>query len=152
MGESNKEGSGSHGRAEWEPFHTAELTQLMERNWQASDKRDLAGLSLGGYGAIVLAARHPGLYEAVASFSGALDITGAVEKYLPNIDLDTLAKVQDIIDQANGYGTYNLVELAPLLKGTNAVYISCGNGKPGPLDPPEGRRSRSGAGVAATCS
>jgi S-formylglutathione hydrolase FrmB len=139
VGEGNTQGSGKLGRAVWEPFHATELTQLMERNWQASDARALAGLSLGGYGAITLAARHPGLYDAVASYSGALDIKGAVSTYLPNVDAATLAKIQDIIDLANGYGTYSVVELAPLLRGTKSVFVSYGNGKPGPLDPPDRR-------------
>lgn len=35
--------------------------------------RAIGGLSMGGYGAMVQAARHPDLYSAAASFSGALD-------------------------------------------------------------------------------
>jgi S-formylglutathione hydrolase FrmB len=141
VGEGNDEGSGWSGRAVWEPFHATELTQLMERNWQASDQRALAGLSLGGYGAMLLAARNPRLYQAVASYSGALDIVGAVETHLPNADPATLAQIQDIIDEANGLGTYSLVQLAPLLKGMKTVIVSYGNGEPGPLDPPDRRLS-----------
>jgi S-formylglutathione hydrolase FrmB len=109
----------------------------MERNWQASDQRALAGLSLGGYSAILLAARHPGLYKAVASYSGALDIKDLVSQFVQDADAETLAKIGDIVDQANELGGYSVAELAPLLRATKSIFISYGNGKPGPLDPPD---------------
>jgi S-formylglutathione hydrolase FrmB len=142
VGEQNLHGSGLNGRPEWEPFHVTELTQLMERNWQASDVRALAGLSLGGYATIVLAAHNPGWYRAAASYSGALDIRGAIDKYLSDADPETLAQVEAILAGADEIGRYDITELAPLLKGTGSIYISYGNGMPGPLDPPD-RRFRS---------
>ncbi len=39
----------------------------------------VAGLSMGGYGALKLALRHPDRYAAAASLSGAVDIAEAVE-------------------------------------------------------------------------
>ena len=37
--------------------------------------RVIAGLSMGGYGAIKIALKHPGLYAAAGSLSGAFDAT-----------------------------------------------------------------------------
>ena len=137
VGEGNRQGSGAGGRAEWLPFHATELTQLMERNWQASDERALAGLSLGGYGSILLAARNPGKYRAVASYSGALDMKGLISTYLEDADAETVAKIEAIVEAAGPLGVYSTAELAPLLRGTRHIFVSFGNGVPGPLDPPE---------------
>ncbi|HYO42859.1 MAG TPA: alpha/beta hydrolase-fold protein [Candidatus Limnocylindrales bacterium] len=139
VGEGNMQGSGAGGRPEWLPFLATELTELLERNWQASDKRALAGLSFGGYGSILLAARNPGKYQAVASYSGALDIKGLVSTYLEDADPETIAKIASIAEAADGLGAYSTVELAPLLRGTKQIFVSYGNGEPGPLDPPDRR-------------
>lgn len=64
---------GAGGPPKWETFHLVELRQLLERNWQAGDKRVIAGLSMGGYGAMEYATRQPGMFVAAASFSGVLD-------------------------------------------------------------------------------
>ncbi len=39
------------------------------------EKRAIAGLSMGGHGALVLALRHPRIFSSVSSMSGILDIT-----------------------------------------------------------------------------
>ena len=65
---------GQGGQPAWETFHLTELRQLLERNWQAGDERVIAGLSMGGYGAMVYAARHPDMFKAAASYSGLVDL------------------------------------------------------------------------------
>jgi S-formylglutathione hydrolase FrmB len=118
------------GLPNWETFHVVELPQLLERNWQAGDGRAIGGLSLGGYGAMRYAGRHPELYRAVASYSGVLDLA---------VSPDVPAGVQELADLARqlaegaGWEDPNPVTLVPALKGM-AVYISYGNGAPGPLD------------------
>jgi S-formylglutathione hydrolase FrmB len=47
--------------------------------FRVSDRREdtfVAGLSMGGYGAVKWALRHPGRFAAAASLSGALDVAG----------------------------------------------------------------------------
>jgi S-formylglutathione hydrolase FrmB len=119
----------------WEAFHVTELPQLIERNWQGSDARGIAGLSLGGYAAIVYAARHPGTYKIAASFSGALGVSQRIGQLVQTRDSRVLARLAEVVAQAKLMGGYSTVALAPDLKGT-ALYISYGNGVPGPLDPP----------------
>lgn len=67
-------------------FETAiakDLAQHVENTYGAATERSLraiAGLSMGGFGAVRLAAKHPGAYAAAVSFSGAIvedDIPGA---------------------------------------------------------------------------
>jgi diacylglycerol O-acyltransferase / trehalose O-mycolyltransferase len=56
----------------WETFHLEELRALLERDYGAGTRRAIAGLSMGGLGAMGYAARHPGMFGAAASFSGVL--------------------------------------------------------------------------------
>ena len=63
---------GEGGPPMWETFHLSEVRELLERNWQAGDDRAVAGVSMGGFGAMSDAARHPELFQGADSFSGAL--------------------------------------------------------------------------------
>ncbi len=62
---------GEGGDPAWETFHTVELRHLLERDWGASPNRVVAGLSMGGQGALLYAARHPGMFKATAAYSGS---------------------------------------------------------------------------------
>lgn len=60
-------------------FLTGELPQLVGRWFPASPRREdtfAAGLSMGGYGAFRLGLAFPERFAAVASLSGALDLSG----------------------------------------------------------------------------
>lgn len=115
----------------WEKFHLTELPQLLQRNLRATNVQAVAGLSLGGYGSVMYTARHPGLFVATASYSGVLDVTASGI---------SSAAVQSLIDEAeqladdNGWTDVNPIDLVSALSGAN-LYISYGNGQPGPLDP-----------------
>jgi diacylglycerol O-acyltransferase/trehalose O-mycolyltransferase len=130
---------------DWERFHLVELRTLLERDWRADDRRAIAGLSLGGYGAVMYAARHPELFDAVASYSGVLDIAVAPGES---------EEAQEIVEQVTtfaesaGWVEANPINLVPLLAGT-AVYISYGDGEPGPLDSPDTGFDRLEAWVGA---
>ncbi|AOZ92365.1 alpha/beta hydrolase [Paenibacillus crassostreae] len=66
----------SHGNRYW-TFINEELPQIARSFFPLSDAREdnfVAGLSMGGYGAMKLALRRPDQYAAAASLSGALDI------------------------------------------------------------------------------
>ncbi len=64
---------GAGNKPGWETFHLTELRQILERGLGAGDQRAIAGLSMGGFGAMSYAGRHPELFRAAASFSGVLD-------------------------------------------------------------------------------
>jgi S-formylglutathione hydrolase FrmB len=67
----------SRGVANWETFHTKELVPWIDaryRTIRSRAGRAIVGISQGGFGSMSYAARHPGLYGAAASFSGAVDI------------------------------------------------------------------------------
>ena len=54
----------------WETFHTTELPRLLAQHYRASTVAAVAGVSMGGLGALDYAARHPGMFTVAASFSG----------------------------------------------------------------------------------
>jgi diacylglycerol O-acyltransferase / trehalose O-mycolyltransferase / mycolyltransferase Ag85 len=125
--DATREGS----RPLWEKFHLTELFQLLQRNWRASNVQAVAGLSLGGYGAVMYTARHPGVFVATASYSGVLDVTAS------GISSTAVQSAIDEVEQLaddNGWTDVNPIDLVSALSGAT-LYISYGNGEPGPLDP-----------------
>jgi S-formylglutathione hydrolase FrmB len=67
----------SRGVANWETFHTQELVSWVDQSYRTVRERSgraVVGISQGGFGSMSYAARHPELYGAAASFSGAVDI------------------------------------------------------------------------------
>jgi diacylglycerol O-acyltransferase/trehalose O-mycolyltransferase len=120
---------GKGGPPMWETFHLVELRQLIERNWHAGDKRAVAGMSMGGYGAMEYASRQPGMFLFVGSYSGPLDpLHGTV--VFPFLIGDLWG---DPVAQADVWRAHDPTANATALKGT-ALYVAYGNGKVGPLD------------------
>ncbi len=67
-----------YGGAYW-TFLSEELPRLVHDWFRLSDRREdtfVAGLSMGGYGALKWALRQPERFAAAAGLSGALDVTG----------------------------------------------------------------------------
>jgi ABC-type glycerol-3-phosphate transport system permease component/S-formylglutathione hydrolase FrmB len=136
--------AGRGGPPRWERFHLVELRQLLERNWRAGDRRAVAGVSMGGLGAMAYAARHPGLFRAAASFSGILDTrpdgpgdgAGVVLDVLRSQRQDPLALWGDPVGQAATWRDHDPYRLASRLRRT-ALFVAFGDGRPGPLDRPE---------------
>lgn len=63
----------------YETFITRDLIGFVDSAFNTRKSRDgraLAGLSMGGYGAFKLALKHPDLFRAAASLSGALAMRG----------------------------------------------------------------------------
>lgn len=119
---------GQGGPPAWETFHLTELRDVLERDWRASEERVIAGLSMGGFGAVHYAEAHPELFRAVASFSGVLDPLGSV--FQPDHKLwGSRSRQADI------WAAHDPVGMAGALVG-KPLYVSWGDGQPGPLDPP----------------
>jgi diacylglycerol O-acyltransferase/trehalose O-mycolyltransferase len=122
---------GAGGPPMWETFHTVELPQLLERNWRADDRRAVAGVSMGGVGAIAYAARHPGLFAAAASYSGPLETRDLIPM---GIHVDP-AMWGDPVAQADVWAAHDPVELVPSLEGVE-LYIAYGDGRTGTKEKP----------------
>lgn len=71
-----------HGHAYW-TFLTQELPERVSSFFRVSDRPDdtyVAGLSMGGYGALKWALREPSRFAAAASLSGALDVAAFAQQ------------------------------------------------------------------------
>lgn len=126
------------GRQLWTSFHLGELRRWVETTLPVRTDRGgraIAGLSMGGFGALSYAARHPELFCFAAAFSGALDI------------LDPhLAPFADAMAEWNGgapgwiwgdrdaavarWRAHNPVDLADRLAGVE-LQLRTGDGRPG---------------------
>jgi len=140
--------NGDRGPA-WETFHLAEVTRILESDYGASRRRAVAGLSMGGLGAMAYAARHPGFFRAAASFSGLLHpladtslLLGLFRSFTP----DPLAIWGDPARDRGVWARHDPTELAARLHGT-ALFVSAGDGNPGPLDKPGATGDRTEATV-----
>jgi S-formylglutathione hydrolase FrmB len=136
---------GQGGPPEWETFHIGELIPWIDDRYRTDThrgERGIAGLSMGGFGAMSYAARHPDLFSWAGSFSGAVDIVN----YLPVaavIDLEAPVdgglpgdQFGDRVLAEPNWRAHNPWDLAASLRGMTLV-IDTGNGQPGPLDPPD---------------
>lgn len=130
-----------HGtKPDWERFHLVELQKLIESRYRGSQARVAAGVSMGGYGAVVYAARHPGLFAAVASYSGMLHTT---RRGIPTLLRLYLRTVDERIAWMWGarllapkrWRANNPYHLADKLRGT-PLYLSAGDATRVPGDPP----------------
>src|SRR6266545_2614957 len=133
----------------WETFHLVELSQILERGLNASDQRAVAGLSMGGFGVMSYAGRRPGFFRAAASFSGVLNTlhptvaplfpglyaTWLLQTFVAPLGYDPLALFGDPTAQRAVWAAHNPADLVENLRGTK-LFVSCGNGHVGPLDPP----------------
>lgn len=76
-----------HGSQRWESFHIERLIPHVDAHYRTLARRSqraVAGFSMGGFGAMSYAARHPELFVAAGSFSGVLDpIAPTVASFIP---------------------------------------------------------------------
>lgn len=124
----------AHGGRYWD-FISEELPRAVQSFFPVSRRREdtfAAGLSMGGYGALKLALRHPDRYAAAASFSGVVDVAQAASSpafrgIFPDGLFDTVFGAP-----AQVRGTEN--DLFALLDAQPAVrprlYVSCGTADP----------------------
>ncbi|HEV7647261.1 MAG TPA: alpha/beta hydrolase family protein [Actinophytocola sp.] len=127
----------------WETFHLTELRRLVEREYRSGPWRAIAGLSMGGFGSLSYAARHPGMFRAAASYSGVVHTTFAspegenlVASIVAGAGGDPDALWGDPAGHPDVWAAHNPYDLAGRLRGI-PVYLSAGNGQRGPLDPPD---------------
>jgi diacylglycerol O-acyltransferase/trehalose O-mycolyltransferase len=121
----------------WETFHLDELRELLERDYGAGTRRAVAGLSMGGLGAMGYAARHRDLFGAAASFSGVLHPLAHPQAFLGvfgEFTDDPLAVWGDPHAQRDVWEAHDPTELADRLGGI-ALFVSSGDGRPGPYEP-----------------
>lgn len=125
------------GSRQWESFHMKDVIPYIEATYHGNGKRAIAGLSMGGYGAMYYAASHPGEFKAAASFSGDVDIrygapiSGVMYDLLHDLNGTPNDNVwgNPVTNDAN-WRAHNPTDLAAHLAGTR-VFVACGDGFPG---------------------
>jgi diacylglycerol O-acyltransferase/trehalose O-mycolyltransferase len=130
--------STSQGLQLWETLHVHELRPFLEQRYRTrSDRagRAAVGLSMGGYGALHYATRHPDLYGFAATFSGSVDILHpGVSAVADALSTSNGGKPGDIwgnrIAHEARWRANNPVDLAENLR-TVETQIRTGNGQPG---------------------
>jgi diacylglycerol O-acyltransferase/trehalose O-mycolyltransferase len=131
---------GAGGPPRWETFHLTELRRLLERSYGAGHRRAIAGLSMGGAGALTYAARHRGMFRAAASYSGVvhplMDPYGLLDAFGFFGAPDPYAIWGDPNAQRAIWEAHDPVSLAKALRG-DALFLSVGDGTAGPFDPPD---------------
>lgn len=125
---------------QWETFHLVELRALLMKHYRANRRQSIAGLSAGGYGALIYAARHRGMFKMAASYSGYGSVLekGAPEVLLTGIPGSGTEKFlmwgQPQVNR-DVWEAHDPLTQAHRFRGTK-LYISCArNGVKGPLDP-----------------
>jgi beta-glucosidase len=129
---------GAGGAPAYETFHLTELRRILERRYRAGQRRAIAGLSMGGFGALSYAARHPGMFRFAASYSGLVDsqsTTGPalISGLVTATQHDPTALWGDPVTDKAVWSAHNPMALAGRLVDL-PTYISCGNGDPGPYE------------------
>lgn len=105
-------------------FLTKELPAIMNKTFNLNVPRErtyIAGLSMGGYGALKALFTYPESYSKAASFSGALDVKSMRKRLSPDriVLIDTI--FGDKIEPEN-----DLFELTKSFSHQADIYISCG--------------------------
>jgi S-formylglutathione hydrolase FrmB len=70
--------------SQYESYIALEVVKFIDSNYNSiktPEGRFICGLSMGGYGAISLLARHPDIFGAAGSMSGVMDLTVSTKKY-----------------------------------------------------------------------
>lgn len=128
---------GRGGRPRWEHFHIEQLIDWVDEQLPTRAERSgraIAGQSMGGFGALSYAARHPGKFCAVISFSGAVNTRFPLVRALICVSsvahrrLPFAINALPMVGRAD-WDAHNPYAIAESLEGLH-VTITTGNGRP----------------------
>ena len=126
------------GSLRWETHHLRELRPWIEQRYATrTDRagRAIAGLSMGGFGALTYAARHPELFGFVAAFSGAADILDPSIGKTADLTATAMGATSGDLwgrwpEHVSNRRARNPVDLAANL-ATATIELRTGDGRPG---------------------
>lgn len=133
---------GAYGQPQYERYHISQLIPFVDANYRTVTSRSgrfIAGLSMGGFGAMSYAARHPDLFSAAGSFSGAVDTNYPACIPVVENSGSSMGYARGAIwglrtgNEAR-WQQHNPYDQASHLSGLR-LSIYSGDGNPGPLDP-----------------
>lgn len=116
--------------SQFETFISKELIDKIDRTYRTVRDRKgrlIAGLSMGGHGAMFIASRHPDLYAAAGSMSGVMNINTASWKVPADFAKSRAENFANLLGPPKPgdmpYPGYTLVTLADQLKKNNLPLI-----------------------------
>ncbi|WP_460981835.1 alpha/beta hydrolase [Spirosoma fluminis] len=120
--------------SQFESYLTRDVTEKIDKTYRTirdQKGRVITGLSMGGYGALYLATRHPDLYCAAGSMSGALNPDMNTWKLPPDAAKHIKAEFEKILgsfDQSpDGWAAYSVVGMADKMKANSLKLVfDCG--------------------------
>lgn len=101
-----------------EDYMTHELPAVIARRYAIDTTRQaIAGLSMGGYGATMLALRHPGRYRVAGGLSAALSVPATPDSVSAHIAAATLVHAFGaVVTPDSAYDVFALVHSAPVAR------------------------------------
>ena len=119
--------------SQFETYITKEVVQKIDQTYRTiSEKkgRVITGLSMGGHGALYLSAKHPDIYAAAGSMSGAVDM-GTMK----NMGIDTPERIDQLMEPVFGpqgapqevYAAHAVLNMIDKMKANGLpLIIDCG--------------------------
>jgi S-formylglutathione hydrolase FrmB len=116
--------------SQFETFIARELIDKIDNTYRTVRDRKgrvIAGLSMGGHGAMFISSRHPDLYAAAGSMSGVMNINTATWKVPPDFAKSRAENFTNLLgppkEGDTPYPGYTMVTLADQLKANNLPLI-----------------------------
>ncbi|MFD3000632.1 alpha/beta hydrolase [Pontibacter toksunensis] len=118
----------------FETYITKEVVERIDNTYRTIRNRNgrvITGLSMGGHGAFYLATRHPDLYSAAGSMSGALDLDAGTWQISPEFAKQITPGFERILGPSgatpNHYAANSVVNMADQMKANDVKLIfDCG--------------------------
>lgn len=117
---------------QWETYIAEELPALIDAELGANGARAIAGNSMGAHGAMMMATRHPALYQAFAGFSGCYSTADVLGVLSTRGTVSFRHGNPDNMFAPGGpaWREHDSITNAEALRG-KAVYLSAASGLPG---------------------
>lgn len=117
--------------SQFETFITQEVIQKVDKTYKTianKNGRVITGLSMGGHGALYLSARHPDLFCAAGSMSGAVDMSTMLNR---DSSAQVVKLMQPVFGDKSGntelYEQNSVLRMADKLKSNKLpLIIDCG--------------------------
>jgi len=117
----------------FETYVAKEVIEKIDNTYRTIRNRKgrvITGLSMGGHGAMYLAARHPDVYCAAGTMSGAIDLNpvnwGVTPEYKKQLE-DLLTGIIGLSGTTPNYASYSVLQMTDKLKANGLkLIIDCG--------------------------